>query len=358
MLATDKNQNNILDLCKKSQKGIVLMPAGQQSRYFHHYLKKHSINVDYFVDNDETKHGSSIENIPVLSFSEFKVMNGEKLIIIATNEHIETAIVRQLESNDVKNHISIIADYICYSPEEIDNPRELINKNFEEYCRLYNLLEDKLSRKTLVNKLNYLITYNKKYLEEVVRPVKNQYFEPEIYRISSEDYFVDGGAFDGDTLEQLLVNTDFKIAGYWGFEPDDTNFTKLKEKVRGYNNIQIFRKGLFKEETVVRFDSANKSVSHISDNGTAEVEVVPLDIVLRGEKVSFIKMDIEGAEYEALLGARNLIVTQKPCLAISVYHKFDDIYKLAFLIESFGVKYKYYLRHYSIASAETILYAK
>jgi ribonuclease G len=63
------------------------------------------------------------------------------------------------------------------------------------------------------------------------------------------------------------------------------------------------------------------------------------------------------AEYEALLGAKNIIKEQKPVLAISVYHKFDDIYKLALLIDSFGVRYKYYLRHYTMGVAETVLYA-
>jgi hypothetical protein len=68
-------------------------------------------------------------------------------------------------------------------------------------------------------------------------------------------------------------------------------------------------------------------------------------------------MDVEGAEKEALLGARKTIQNEKPALAVCVYHKFDDLYVIPDLIQSFGVKYKYYLRHYTLGLAETVLYA-
>ena len=220
------------------------------------------------------------------------------------------------------------------------------------------MLEDDLSKETLLKKLNYLISYNKKYLKEIVRPIGNQYFEPDIYKVTSNDYFVDCGAFDGDTLEILMLNVNNKIKGYYGFEPDDENFLKLHEKSKYCDNVKIFKKGVFKENSLLKFNNSNTSSSQISENGDTEVEVVSLDKTLKDKKVTFVKMDIEGAEYDALLGAKNLIINQKPILAISVYHNFDDLYKIPFLIESFGLKYKYYLRHYTLSSAETVLYAK
>ncbi len=70
-----------------------------------------------------------------------------------------------------------------------------------------------------------------------------------------------------------------------------------------------------------------------------------------------IKMDIEGGEYNALLGAAQTIRMQQPALAISVYHEFNDFFQIPGLIRDYGVEYKYFLRHYAWNSSETILYA-
>lgn len=87
------------------------------------------------------------------------------------------------------------------------------------------------------------------------------------------------------------------------------------------------------------------------------VDVKKLDDVLHGEQVTFIKMDIEGSEYNALLGAKETICKYKPKLAISVYHKKDDLWKIPSLILEYNPDYKLYLRHYSFGYAETVLYA-
>ena len=100
-------------------------------------------------------------------------------------------------------------------------------------------------------------------------------------------------------------------------------------------------------------------MSHVSeeDTGTDSIEVTALDVCLYYKGVTFIKMDIEGAEYEALKGAERIIREQKPKLAICVYHKPEDIWELPELILEFNESYKFYLRHYSYQDNETVLYA-
>lgn len=356
-LTKEDNKNNVLELCKKNPQNIILMPGGQQSIYLSKYLKEHSINVKFFIDNNPEKQGTIINNIPIISFEEYKKINTENFLIIATNQNFEKEIVKQLKENAIENYCCILADYLCYTVNEIDNAKELIIKNWDNYSEVYNIFEDDLSKKTLINRLNYLISYNKAYLEEIMQPPENQYFEPSIYKITSKDYFADCGAFDGDTLETLLKNTNYEISGYYGFEPDAGNYLKLKQKAATLKNINFINKGVYKEDTVLKFNSSNNSSSQISKDGNIEIKVTSLDSFLKDKKVSFIKMDIEGAEKAAILGAKNIIIEQKPVLAISVYHKFDDIYELPLLIGSFKVKYKYYLRHYTSCLSETVLYA-
>ena len=74
--------------------------------------------------------------------------------------------------------------------------------------------------------------------------------------------------------------------------------------------------------------------------------------------VNYIKMDIEGAEYEALLGLESVIKRDCPHLAISVYHKPDDMWKIGLWLNSkFGKQYTFYLRVYNFQTFDTLLYA-
>ena len=96
--------------------------------------------------------------------------------------------------------------------------------------------------------------------------------------------------------------------------------------------------------------------SAISESGDVSVEVDSIDRV-SVEPVTFIKMDVEGAEYQGILGARNMIAKYKPKLAICVYHKPEDIWELPQLIHEIRSDYVFYLRHYSFGDVETVLYA-
>ena len=86
--------------------------------------------------------------------------------------------------------------------------------------------------------------------------------------------------------------------------------------------------------------------------------MIRLDEFLKGERVTLMKMDIEGAEYDALKGAEYIIKTQKPRLAISIYHDKNHIVDIPALLLSFRSDYKFYIRHYSLLSNETVLYAE
>lgn len=122
-------------------------------------------------------------------------------------------------------------------------------------------------------------------------------------------------------------------------------------------DINIINKGLWKHSDELSFCS-NGELSRIDANDTVNrISVVALDEVLINKRISFIKMDIEGSEFEALLGTENIIRTQKPKLAISIYHKDEDVWNLPLLLMQFNADYRFYLRHYSLCEYDTVLYA-
>lgn len=87
------------------------------------------------------------------------------------------------------------------------------------------------------------------------------------------------------------------------------------------------------------------------------MKTVALDNFLSDKKIDIIKMDIEGAELEALKGAKDIIERQKPCLCLSVYHKKWDVLELPLYIKSLNPGYKFYMRHHTFGIWDTVLYA-
>jgi hypothetical protein len=97
-----------------------------------------------------------------------------------------------------------------------------------------------------------------------------------------------------------------------------------------------------------------------ADENAINVSSIAIDdLVTREniEKVDFIKMDIEGAEANALVGAQKTIAKFRPKLAICVYHKKDDFYSIPTLINQICPDYSFHLDHYTIHREETVLYA-
>ena len=126
-----------------------------------------------------------------------------------------------------------------------------------------------------------------------------------------------------------------------------------------YNNIEIINKGAWhQKETLYIQEDSNHGASSISHHGENTIEVERIDkCIPRGVRVTHIKMDIEGAELNALKGADSIIKKDSPQLAICVYHKIDDFLQISDYLLSIVPEYKLYLRHHNISGTETVLYA-
>ena len=188
-----------------------------------------------------------------------------------------------------------------------------------------------------------------------------QYFDlPELPHSKTQEVFADVGCYDG--LSSVFFNEWCEGNGFsYCFEPDRTNIDRIHRilKNKSVSTYELIDKGVWSKGGTLSFVSTGNSVSHVSeeDTGTDSIKVTALDDCLYDKGVTFIKMDIEGAEYEALKGAEKIIREQKPKLAICVYHKPEDIWELPELILGFNESYKFYLRHYSYQDNETVLYA-
>lgn len=172
------------------------------------------------------------------------------------------------------------------------------------------------------------------------------------------EVFVDGGSYNGDNTERFLhiVRDNLNREGFgYVFEPEASFIKNIKERLSGFTgNYEIIEKGLWDKADCLAFCEDDVS-SKIDRDGKELVEVDSIDNTIK-EPVSFIKMDIEGSEYRALCGAKETIRKYKPRLAISIYHRMEDILVLPELIMGLG-EYDFYLRHYTLTDGDTVLFA-
>jgi len=196
-----------------------------------------------------------------------------------------------------------------------------------------------------------------------VLPVPNledQYFPTGLPNWPGPIRFVDCGAYDGDTLRQLFDRS-FEIEALAAFEPDPVNFQKLAQTADSLLSKSaaiacLFPCGVSSTTTQIRFSSGKGSSSCASATGDTVIQCVALDEALAAFRPNVIKMDIEGAEYDALLGARRTIHRHRPGLAISVYHRAEHLWAIPLLAGSWLQGGRHYLRAHAHNGFELIYY--
>jgi hypothetical protein len=115
--------------------------------------------------------------------------------------------------------------------------------------------------------------------------------------------------------------------------------------------------GVWGKTEMLRFNSGIQSTCGISESGDTYIQGVAIDDSIRDFHPTFVKMDVEGAEYEALIGAKSTLIECVPDLAISVYHRIDHMWEIPLLVKSMVPDYAFYLRCHGQHGVETIMYA-
>lgn len=251
---------------------------------------------------------------------------------------------------DNKPSVTELKGVPVYSAEEFFNKFQdsvVVIASIGHYREIEKqLVENKIDIKNIVNVGESLKTM-----------LMNQYFDLESLPRAENEVFLDAGFFDGETTANFKKWCNNQYAQAIGIEPDLQNYSKYMESGRFTEKDILLNACVWNEEKLLGFNQSGSSSSSIDVKGDIFVKALKIDEIKCEYPISFIKMDIEGAEYEALEGARKTICEYKPKLAICVYHKKEDIWKIPELILDINPKYKFWLRHYSLRDAETVLYA-
>lgn len=335
-----------------SNKNIVIYGAGQGGYGAKKYFQEQDLTVLYFSDSDSNRYNKDFYGIKCIDKNMIKAIDNVCVFVC------------------VRMHYTSVSEFLVSEGVEHYNfDTFMIPNTIDRLEKVYNLLDDSLSKKIY---LTILLSRYYSETEEIAEIfTENHYFDTdEFSEINEKEVFVDCGAFIGDTLDRVLNKT-HKFTKYYAFEAFNKNYEALVNHV---NMIEQEHPSL-KEKIVIEskavsdingsvgltvdFDDVAVSASFSSDTkSNNRIDSVKLDdYFLDKEPPTFIKADIESNEMQMLFGATETIKKYKPKLAISIYHKYEDLYLIVEYIHSLDSNYKFKVRHHTYVFYDTVLYA-
>jgi len=344
---------------------IVIYGAGNCGRSTLRLLRVLGYNVRGFLDRNVPAN-AAVLGAPCLHPDDAEVENWKKdgavLVVGIWNPEVDLSLLaRELESQNWSR--VLLFPEICDLWDAPIEPYWAAPRAFYESSEVQTeiaaaqeLWDDETSRAIFQASLEARRNLNLEPLNQIAREQNGaQYFPNTIPDWPSPKRFVDCGAFDGDTLKNLPPSVEAVLA----FEPDAKNFQLLARAAK-IADVKTFLWpcGVWNETTTLHFQSGDGAASRLAENAAENsgVAVVSLDDVAPHFAPDMIKMDIEGAEIQALLGARATIEKYNPALAICVYHRPDHLWKIPLLISQTFGPCKMYLRAHAFNGFDTVLY--
>jgi len=234
----------------------------------------------------------------------------------------------------------------------LDNTDSIID-DLDSYTRLYDLLQDDISKNHFEAITNFRLNRDISFLKDFIFNIRGQYFE-DFLTLKDNPTFLDGGGFDGYTsILFSKIYPNYNEIFY--FEPSLNSYNISQKNLQNLENIHLIQKGLWNYPTTLTFNSSLGSASKISNHGVIFIETTTIDNI-GASKIDLIKLDIEGAEKQALIGAKETILRDRPKLAVCVYHNQEDFIEIPKLILGIRNDYKVFLRHYTQGVFETVMY--
>lgn len=342
------SDDRILGELRERNKPVYIYGACATAASVGKKLAENGIGIcGFFVDNAYYS-GEGEGEYPIFSFD--YVMGLPEADVVVGFYEFGIACVRR-EKGKLCNKGKVF----FFSPEPLfDYAYYLANR--EKFHEAYDLLEDDFSRETMR-------AYMDGRMNGLLRPmldccVPDQYFIPEM-RFAPNEVYIDCGMYDGDSIAEFIRHCP-NYAYIVGFEPDAGNLEKFRLRNLSMDRMEIYSAGVWSEKTELCFSADGTMSSRVAESGGASLQVMSIDSLELKQPVTFIKMDIEGSELEALKGARETIRRDMPKLAICVYHRKEDMVTIPQYIKSLepaGRSYAFYLRHHSLCDNETVLYA-
>jgi FkbM family methyltransferase len=328
-----------------ADKPIVIYGMGNGADKILGVFDKKGIKVAEFFASDAFVRGQSFHGKTVLSYSQVCEKYDDFIIVVAFGTRLPE--VMELIYRLEKERELYIPDVPVAGEEIFDIDYFNLHKGDLETA--FSLLSDDLSRRTFLDMLIFKLTGKLDFLKH--HTVSPEEVFTKILSACSYRETADLGAYNGDSIRELSQYSP-NLKRVTALEPDLRSFRKLTDYANSVTlNITAHNVAAWSNECDLEFTSSgNRNSTLSSDVGLktgAKIKITKaarLDSLYEGN-CDFIKYDVEGAEYEALLGSRQIIYRERPELLVSLYHRSEDLFRIPLLLHDMGYSHLYIRRY-------------
>lgn len=344
----------LLDQCKASDKKVFLFGAGNCGYIFKKLLERERYPIAGIIDNFAER----LDGVPVLRLDEVLRKNClEECVFIISAPRSQSEIRGQLLRFVSPGQVYLFSTTRSFGPgNDPQSTKSYLLRHKRDISEIYNLLADEQSKTVMRHMLLGHVTGDYDCFAEV--RTGDFYYPPDLIAFREGEVMVELGSNNGETLLDFIARCP-KFGRAYCFEADAACVRQLRQLTEEYGErVRIIDKIAWNEHAWVGFQCEDCSGgSHVDrTSNAAKIEAVAVDDVIP-EDITYMKMDIEGSELRALHGAKAQIIRNKPVLAVSVYHKNEDIVEIPRYIRSLRPDYRLYLRHHGWDDSDTVLYA-
>jgi FkbM family methyltransferase len=352
-------QAQAADVDVANLRSFAVVGAGPEGQRLARLCTNRNIRIDAIVDDDPAKRDVIVGGRPVASVESLTELPKSTVVVIAS--HRVLRVTRRLRDLGFKTVIPFAMLQVqapdIFPPHMFyDSLLEDLWKHRTEYEALHDRLADDRSRQVLRAVIDFRRSLDPAALQAVVS--EHDLYAPDgLFEFTDNEVYVDGGSFDGDTIRSFIERVRGRFDGIYGFEPDPVTFAKLKGNFSNEPRVHPIHAGLHSHTGTLRFRDDASRGAIFADDGVIEMPVTTIDDVLGDQRLTYVKMNIEGAEIDALKGGHKAIRKWQPRLAISVYHRASDLWRIPQLVLELVPDYRLYLRQHDGGIIETVLYA-
>jgi len=366
--ARRREQSAFDQLAGPCAQSLVLYGAGNLGRKVLRGLRTCGLEPIAFADANPAVWGKKIENVQIFSPQDAVHKFGTLAVFVVCvwhpdREHGVQEILDQLGRLGAKRVTPFVWLYWKYPARFLpyflwDLPSKLV-ADADAIWNAARTFPDDASRAEFVTHVRFRANGDFNCLAPPAP--EPAYFPRHVLRLAADECFVDCGAFDGDTIREFVKQSGGNFRKIVAFEPDPHNFKALQASVLAHGSLEertlAYPYVLGAVPGKVRFQATGGLDAAVSSDGDVEVNCTTLDDVLGSERPTFIKMDIEGAEMDALAGGRRIIQQNQPVLAVCVYHRQDDLWRVPLLFRELEPEARLALRMYWRDSFDLVCFA-
>jgi FkbM family methyltransferase len=371
LLATDQsaiiNRNSLMfdELAGRLADSIVVFGLGEVGRKTLAGLRRIGIEPKAVSDNNPNLWGRTFEGHEVTPPMDAARRFGAKAVFVVTiyNGSSARRQLKELGCSAVSPFAFLYWKYsnVFLPHASLDSPHEIYAQAGRVRSALA-LWSDDTSRHEYLAQLRWRLFLDSDGLPPPLDS-RQIYFPLDLLSLLPQEVYVDCGAFDGTTLKTFTEERNSRSGDQIiAFEPDPVNFRRLQQYVSTLhpdvqNQIRTYQLAVGKESGFIDFQITGTAGSHAAQGGSERVKCAALDTILRDTPPTYIKMDIEGAELDALAGAQHIIRRADAVWAICLYHRQDHLWNIPLFISSLSHGYNFFLRRYAEENWELICYA-